>query len=116
MSLFAQEIHIRNSLKCFSFNGTYSPVHCGITKNEEADRLAKVGAQMAQKIFKEQEISLATAKVKNKTLSLKIWETHWDRLVSFKYQSIVPMTDQFTLKRRTFLLKDTSSKMIRKIH
>ena len=82
-SFFPQEIHhdkieeiirISNSLKCF-FNVTYSPAHCGITQNEEADRLGKVGAQAAQKVVKEQEISLATAKTKNKTLSLKIWET-----------------------------------------
>ena len=53
-SLSPQEIHrdkieeiicISNSLKCFSFNVTYSPAHCGITQNEETDRLAKVGAQ-----------------------------------------------------------------------
>ena len=59
--------------------------------------------------------SLATAKAKNKIFSLKIWETCWDRLCSCKYQSIVPKIDQFTLKRRRFLLKHTSSKMIRKI-
>ena len=40
-------IHISNSLKCFSFNVTYSPVHCGITHNEGADRLAKTGVQAA---------------------------------------------------------------------
>ena len=81
-------IRINNSLKCFSFNITYSPAHCGITQNEEADRLAKVGAKAAQKMIKGQEISLAIAKAKKKTLSLKIWETCWDRLVSYKYQSI----------------------------
>ena len=57
------------------FNVTYSPTHCGITQNEEADRLVKVGAQAARKFIKGQEISLAKAKAKNKTLSLKIWET-----------------------------------------
>ena len=66
-------------------------------------------------MIKEQEISLATAKTKNKTLSLKIWETCWDRLGSCKYQSIVPKIDQFTLKQRRFLIKHTSSKLIRKI-
>ena len=100
-------IRISNSLKCFSFNVTYSPTHCGKTQNEEGDRLVKVGAQAARKMIKEQEISLAKVKAKNKTLSLKIWETRWDRLVSCKYQSIVPKTDQFTLKRRRFLLKNT---------
>ena len=54
ISLSPEEIHhdkidkiidISNSLNCFSFNVTYSPAHCGITQNEEADRLAKVGAQ-----------------------------------------------------------------------
>ena len=69
-------IHISNSLKCFSFNVTYSLAHSDITQNEEADRLTKVGAQAARKMVKEQEISLVTAKTKNKTLSLKIWETH----------------------------------------
>ena len=108
-------IRINNSLKCFSFNVTYSPAHCGITQNEEADRLAKVGAQVVRKMIKGQEINLGTAKAKNKTLSFKIWETRWDRLVSCKYQSIVPKIDQFTIKRRRFLLKHTSSKMIRKI-
>ena len=64
---------------------------------------------------KELEISLTTAKAKNKTLSQKIWEICWDRLVSCKYQSVVPKIDRFTLKRRRFLLKHTSSKIIRKI-
>ena len=54
-------IHISNSLKYFFFNVTYSPAYCGTTQNEEADRLAKVGAQDARKMIKEQEISLATA-------------------------------------------------------
>ena len=103
-------ICISNSLKCFSFNITYSPPHCGITQNEEADRLAKVGTQAARKMTKGQEISLAIAKAINKTFSLTIWETRWDRLVSWKHQSIVPKTDQLTLKRRRFLLKYTSSK------
>ena len=40
-------IRISNSLKYFSFNIKYSPAHCGITQNEKADRLAKVGAQAA---------------------------------------------------------------------
>ena len=88
----------------------YSPPHCGIIQNEEADKLAKVVAQAARKMMKEQEISLEAAKANNKTLSLKIWEAHWDRLVSCKYQSIVPKTDQFTLKQRRFLLKHTSLK------
>ena len=66
-------------------------------------------------MMKGQEISSATSKAKNKTLSLKIWETRWDRLVSCKYQSIVPKIDQFTVKQRRFLLKHTSSKMIREI-
>ena len=58
LSFSSEEIHpnrgIRtsNSLKCLSFNVTYSPAHCGITQNEEADRLAKVGAQAAQKMIK----------------------------------------------------------------
>ena len=69
-------MHVSNSLNCFFFfcffYVTYSPVQSCITQNEEADRLAKVGAQAARKIIKEQEISLATAKAKNKTLSLKI--------------------------------------------
>ena len=65
-------IHISTLLKCFSLNVTYSPAHCGITQYEEADRLAKVGAQTAHKMIKKPEISLATAKTKNKTLSLKI--------------------------------------------
>ena len=108
-------IRINNSLKCFSFNITYSPAHCGITQNEEADRLAKVGAQIVGKMIKGQEINSGTAKAKNKTLSFKIWETHWDKLVSCKYPSIVPKIDQLPLKRRRFLLKHTSSKMIRKI-
>ena len=34
-------IHTSNSLNCFSFNVTYSTAHCGISQNEEADRLAK---------------------------------------------------------------------------
>ena len=38
-------IHISNLLNCFSCNITYCPAHCGITQNEEADRLAKVGVQ-----------------------------------------------------------------------
>ena len=84
-------IHISNLLKCFSFN-------FGITQNEEADRLAKLGAQAARKMIKEHEISLGTAKAKIKTLSL-----------------LVPKIDHFTLKRRRFLLKHTSSKMIGKI-
>ena len=71
--------------------------HTGLTQNKEADILAKVGAQAAQKMIKEQEISLATAKTKNKTISLKIWETWWDRLISCKYQSIVSKIDEFTL-------------------
>ena len=59
-SFSPQEIHhdkieeiicISNSLKCFSFNITYSPAHCGITQNEEAGRLAKVGAKAAQKMI-----------------------------------------------------------------
>ena len=54
-------IHISNSLNCFSFNVTYSPAQCGITQSKEADILAKVGAQTARKMIKEQEISLATA-------------------------------------------------------
>ena len=45
-SFSPQEIHhdkteeiicTTNLLKCFSFNITYSPAHCGITQNEEAD-------------------------------------------------------------------------------
>ena len=63
-------------------------------------------------MIKEQEISLATAKAKKN--SLKIWKTCWGRLVSCKYQTIVPKIDQFTLKQRRFLLKHTSSKLIRK--
>ena len=55
-------------------------------------------------MIKEQKISLATAKAKNKTISFKIWETHWDRHGSCKYKSTVQKTDQFTLKWRRFLL------------
>ena len=46
-------MHICNWHNFFSFNVTYSPAHCGITQNEEADRLAKVGTQAAQKMIKE---------------------------------------------------------------
>ena len=66
-------------------------------------------------MIKEQKIRLATAKAKNKAPVLKICETPWDRLFSCKYQSLVPRIDQFTIKRRTLLLKHTNSKMIRKI-
>ena len=70
-SLSPQEIHqikieeiisISNSLKCFSFNVTHSPAHCSIPRKEEAGRLAKVGMWAAQKMIREQKISLATAK------------------------------------------------------
>ena len=56
-------IHISTSLKCFSINVTYSPAKSGITQNEEADRLAKVGVEAAQKMIKEQEISSAKAPI-----------------------------------------------------
>ena len=32
-----EEIKYSNLLKCFFFDVTYSPAHCGITQNEEAD-------------------------------------------------------------------------------
>lgn len=53
-------------------------------------------------MIKGKGINLATAKVKNKTLPLKIWENGWYRLVSCKYQSwssVVPVIDQLTLKK-----------------
>ena len=95
-------IHISNSLKCFSFNVKYSPAHCSINQNEQADRLAKVGAQTARKIINEHKISSGTAKAKNKTLSLKIWETFRDRLVSCKYQSIVQRLASSHLNEENF--------------
>ena len=63
-------------------------------------------------MIKEKEIKLATAKAKNKTIFLKVWETQWDRQGSCKYQSIVLKINQFSFKWKRFLLKDTSSKII----
>ena len=79
-SFYPREIHhdkvqeiirISNSLKCFSFGITCSPAHCGITQNEEVDRLTKAGAQAAQIMIKGLDIRLATAKAKNKHSPLR---------------------------------------------
>ena len=50
---------------------------------------------------------MATAKSKDKSLSLQTWVTRWQRQGGTKYQYLVPEITLSTLKQRNMLLKFT---------
>ena len=50
---------------------------------------------------------MATAKSKDKSLSLQTWVTRWQRQAGTKYQYLVPEITLSTLKQRNMLLKFT---------
>ena len=85
-------------MECFSFNTTYSPAHCRITQNEQADRLGEAGVSAAWKMIKEQQISLAQLKPKIKYSPLKSEKPVGIDKVLVNIKSIVPKIDQFTHK------------------
>ena len=103
-------IHISNSLKCFSLNVTYSPAHWYRHR-----QISKNRSTSCPKNDQGAGNKLSNSLGQKHCALINICETCCDRLVSCKYQSIVPKIDQFTLKQRRFLLKHTNSKMTRKI-
>lgn len=60
---------ISYSIKPVTVFETYSPAHSGIAGNEEANRLANIGAKQAKKFQKEKKIKMAFAKSNTKSLS-----------------------------------------------
>ena len=57
-----------------TININWVPGHCNINQNEEADRLAKTGANLAGKVNKQKVITINEAKAHNKSLSSTIWK------------------------------------------
>ena len=81
---------ISYSIKPVTVFETYSPAHSGIAGNEEANRLANIGAKQAKKFQKEKKIKMAFAKCNTKSLSSQTRATKWVRQTGVRYQYVVP--------------------------
>ena len=88
--------------------------HIDVKFNEEADKLAKVGAKLASKLHQTKELTISMAKKVNKNYSIKILGNRWARQSHAKYKNIVPEINSATLNHHNLLQKITPAPLARK--
>ena len=106
---------ISNELRPLNFAITHVFSHIDVKFNEEADKLAKVGAKLARKLHQTKELTISMAKKVNKNCSIEIWGNRWARQSHAKDKNIVPEINSATLNHRNLLQKITPAPHAKKL-